>query len=281
MSKKIYNDEFQYTELKSGVRITNYVGAAEKVIVPAEIDGAPVTEINEDAFADCEEVLQISLPATVKRIGKFILSQNQIDAPEEKILPPPVYFLYSELGGEITIDKYTGTENSAIIPAALDGLPVTKIGDYAFQYCENLTAIEIPNSVKKIGLAAFEYCTALTAVDIPDSVTAIGYCAFSNCKSLRELHIPNSVTEIDRWAFGGCSSLKEVTIPDSITKIDRCVFGGCSFLKEVIIPDSVTKIDFRAFQECISLETIRIPAHTKIADDAFYECRPTLKIIRY
>ena len=36
---------------------------------------------------------------------------------------------------------------------------VVRIGDYAFEYCANLTSINIPNSVTSIGRMAFENCS--------------------------------------------------------------------------------------------------------------------------
>ena len=50
---------------------------------------------------------------------------------------------------------------------------VTKINNYNFNGCFNLTSIEIPNSVTSIGKFAFHGCTSLTSVVIPDSVTRI------------------------------------------------------------------------------------------------------------
>ena len=41
---------------------------------------------------------------------------------------------------------------------------VTKIGDYAFQYCSSLTSVTIPEGVTTIGEGAFYGCSALTSV---------------------------------------------------------------------------------------------------------------------
>ena len=47
--------------------------------------------------------------------------------------------------------------------------------------CKNTV---IPNSITSIGNYAFEGCTGLTAIDIPNSVTSIGYGAFFGCPGL-------------------------------------------------------------------------------------------------
>lgn len=53
----------------------------------------------------------------------------------------------------------------------IDGLPVTEIDGRAFENCEDLVSITLP-----------------------ESITHIGHEAFSNCKSLASLIIPNGVT---------------------------------------------------------------------------------------
>ncbi len=52
---------------------------------------------------------------------------------------------------------------------------VTSIGRSVFFPCRaTLTSVTIPNSVKSIGWGAFESCDKLTSIVIPESVTEIG-----------------------------------------------------------------------------------------------------------
>ena len=72
-------------------------------------------------------------------------------------------FNYVASNSTIIITGYTGPGGSVTIPPAIEGLPVTTIGDNAFMYCYSLTSITLPNSIVKIGDNAFWYCTRLSS----------------------------------------------------------------------------------------------------------------------
>jgi inosine-uridine nucleoside N-ribohydrolase len=175
--------------------------------------------------------------------------------------------------GTITITKYNGSGGPVTIPAMINGLPVTSIGNNAFRSCTSLTSVTISNSVTSIGIFAFESCISLTSVTIPNTVTNIGNHAFGNCSSLTSITIPNSVTSIANWAFGNCTSLTSVTIPNTVTNIGNNAFGNCTSLTSVTIPNSVTSIGISAFQACTGLTGITIPNSViSIGSSAFSSC---------
>ena len=68
---------------------------------------------------------------------------------------------------------------------------VTSIGEWAFNGCDNLRSIIIPNSVTSIGDGAFNNCTYLKRVVIPESVTSIGSCVFGGCYWMKTITILN------------------------------------------------------------------------------------------
>jgi hypothetical protein len=57
----------------------------------------------------------------------------------------------------------------------------------SFTYCESLTSITIPDSVKVIANMAFYHCSSLTEITIPNSVKSLGYEVFENCISLEAI----------------------------------------------------------------------------------------------
>ncbi|EOG6903407.1 leucine-rich repeat domain-containing protein, partial [Flavobacterium psychrophilum] len=133
---------------------------------------------------------------------------------------------------------------------------VTAIGESAFEHCNNLTSVTIPNSATTIGKDSFVGCSGLISVTIPNSVTDIENGAFFGCSGLTSITIPNSVTVIRRGIFAGCFGLISVTIPNSVTAIENFAFFGCFGLTSVTIPNSVTAIEERAFADCSSLRTV-------------------------
>lgn len=94
------------------------------------------------------------------------------------------------------LKKYHGDSDIVVIP---DG--ITRIGDFAFQNCESLTAVKIADSVTSIGNFAFWGCGALASVYIPDGLTSIGDGAFQTCDALATIDIPENVMHMGRCAF--------------------------------------------------------------------------------
>lgn len=86
------------------------------------------------------------------------------------------------------IDCDVGATNISI-PAQIDGMNVTAIGNQAFYNCSSLTSVKIPNSVTIIGNEAFYGCSSLTSVTISNSVTSIGSLAFNSCNSLTSINV--------------------------------------------------------------------------------------------
>ena len=168
-------------------------------------------------------------------------------------------FEYESNGSGITITKYDGNGGDIEIPAEIDGLPVTEIGNDAFHGKDWMESITIPDSVTTIGANAFTVCRRLKNVTIPDNVTSIGESAFHGCEDLKSITIPGSVKEIGKCAFTDCFSLEDVTILDGVTIISDGMFWACRSLKNITIPNSVTSIGSMAFHKCDALTSITIP----------------------
>lgn len=173
----------------------------------------------------------------------------------------------------ITITGYTGVATVITVPATLEGLPVTAIGDYAFYSRADLAGITLPDSTISIGEYAFSDCSGLASFAIPNEVAVIGRHAFVNCTGLSSVLIPNRVTVLERATFAGCSSLTNITIGNSVTAIGEHAFNHCGNLPGITIPEGVTSIGNNAFAFCSKLTSVSMPdTVTTLGDRAFYNC---------
>lgn len=158
-----------------------------------------------------------------------------------------------------------------IIPAEIEGLPVTIIGSNAFENASELKSVTLPESVKTIGFKAFANCTQLTKINMPENLTEIGASAFMDCISLADITLPNSLTAIGDNAFWGCVSLKKINVPFGVS---NGMFYKCASLKEVNVENGAGVIASYAFASCTSLEKIYIPLSVRLIspDFAFDNC---------
>jgi hypothetical protein len=89
---------------------------------------------------------------------------------------------------EATITRYVGSAEAVTVPSSIDGVPVTRLGDYAFFNNRALVHVTLPETLTAICESAQGYtfagCTGLTSIVIPASVASIGSKAFSGCTGL-------------------------------------------------------------------------------------------------
>ena len=126
---------------------------------------------------------------------------------------------------------------------------VTSIGEYAFTHSNRLAEVVIPNSVSTIEKGAFGWCRSLESISLPNGLTSISESMFEYSR-IKSIEIPNSVETIGPSAFSGCDSLVSVTMPNTITAIGDCAFFGCGELRDVNIPKGVTHIGYKVFARC-------------------------------
>ncbi len=135
---------------------------------------------------------------------------------------------------------------SVEIPSEINGLPVTRIGSYAFSSCENLTSVSIPDTVTVLEGNSFSG-TGLSEINLPDSIIEIGGYAFNHNDNLEIITIPDSVKLIDSGAFSACPILKTINIGKNVETIGDNAFANCKSLSKITIPDNVKSIGVDAF----------------------------------
>jgi len=214
--------EFIFIVTDGEATITGYTGEGWEVVIPAEIEGVPVTGIGSKAFYK-KEIYRVAIPESVISIGEMAFAENPIMeiygaagsaaeafASDNRInfIVPALHF--TVVDGKAVVTSYRGLGEDVIIPAEWDGYPVTEIADNVFCLTDLfINSVTIPNTVTVIGDAAF-VGNRLTTIIIPESVISIGSDAFVHNR-LDSIVIMNSAAAIGENAFEAQDAWAEVT----------------------------------------------------------------------
>ena len=229
-----------------------------------------VKAIGDRAFDYCSALADISIPDSVNLIGYEVFNDTAYYTDENNWKDGALYIgnhlidVDDDFAGAFTVRD--GTVTIATGGGYGQGLN-------AFAWCDLLTSVTLPDSIKSIGYGAFYGCTSLKEINIPASVTEIGNEAFASCEALESITIPDSVITIGMGAFGSCDALESITIPDSVTSPLLGTFYGCELLKTVVIGNNVPYIGNQSFVNCYSLSNITIKSDIVfIGSYAFDNC---------
>lgn len=234
------------------------------------------------AFRDCNEIVAIILPDSVKyineqafyscdklqtaTIGKSVIS---IGANAFNSCPR----LQSVFLGS-TLEDENGN-------FSLGDSSLTTIGSYAFRSCPLLNSIEIPETVTTIGTDAFKdtgmwskpsggvvyadnwavgFNGIAANITLREDTVGIANYAFFQNDNLMTLNAAK-VKLIGRSAFYECKNLWDVTLPDTLERLEDYTFYKCESLSIRTLPGALTYIGRSAFYNCKYLGTGRIPTN--------------------
>ena len=147
---------------------------------------------------------------------------------------------------------------------------VTSISASAFNTCQHLTSVKLPDSVAYIGNQAFKFCVELSSITLPSSTKSVRIETFCRCSKLASVTLPYGVTMIESRAFANCTALESIQFPVSLSQIGAWAFSNCEKLSSVKIPESVTSISNGAFSGC-ALTSVTLSRNCKVHESAFDE----------
>ncbi len=168
----------------------NYPGVPS-IVVPQSVfhNGKQytVTAIGEYAFYECEALMTLSIPISVKTVDDYAAFGCELLSS-------------LSIGSNVaSIGQYAFSE-TALVAVELP-LSVTTLGNYAFAGCTQLKQLNSGNGLKQIGRSAFNGCTALATATLGVKVSTIGTNAFGGCSALATLNAnmpdPSKVTVSD------------------------------------------------------------------------------------
>ena len=128
--------QFEVSETPNGIAISNYTGSDEIVVIPEEINGKPVIEIQTRAFAMCDSLKAVKLSNSIKEIGD---------------------------------EAFLSCGNLEVFVC---GTSLESIGDICFGACFSLKELELNEGLKTIKTAAIPK-SSIDELYIPNSVVEI------------------------------------------------------------------------------------------------------------
>ncbi len=269
----------------------------QKISIPAEIDGYPVTKIGEAAFSEHGfEIESIEVPETVKIIGDYAFKMCMSLA--ELILHEGLV----EIGkGVLDVTSMTkihipSTVKHMARPYELGEFlwdidernPFYHTDGYGLYYIREHSGICNPAGVDNFCAAAGEdslyaaagtdnFCAAAGADSFCTAEEANDFCcagaekngykvltAIQKQDERIEYEVEEGTTEIGCNAFEGQMHLQKVILPETVAVVGEDAFESCQNLKEVTLPEGLREIRADVFRHCVKLNELRLPSSLSV-----------------
>ena len=230
------------------------------------------------AFANCESLVGITFPGSLKRVEDGI-------------------FMGCTSLREVVLSE-----------------GIEEVGRSAFQRCHGLERVQLPSTLKELGSWAFEECWRLRHVELSEGLETMGDAVFRRCRRLERIRIPSTLMKVGdsfsllapkesdkneqekldpaslaAWWKGveevlgdDCPALVEASIPAGLWPAFGNSYWCCREwhrLARLRIPAGVGYIGTGMFQDCKNLEAVELPEGLlAIGGDAFDGCSSLKKI---
>jgi hypothetical protein len=290
--------KFPATQTTWGVDVFGYTESMETVEIPYGCRTIPYlvsTECKElNIPATCEGDVHIRMQNTEKvdidPNAKITMLHLNFGSTESISIPSSVKTL-SLVGSCLSVEIPEGVENlKAFMVKGISKITVPnsveKIGGLAFCNVSTLEEVSFSDESKliTIGDGAFQGCERLKNIVLPESLLSIGYKAFEDCNSLEEVRIPDQVSYLGSHLFCDCDNLSSIYFGSnsSIRQLLNTLASDCPSLKRVVLSETLQGIgDFdetasasqAIFVDCPSLQDIYIyNQDLRLSTDAFKNC---------
>lgn len=246
-TKYIFTDgDISYKEIKTedgtvvSYSLVYWRGAEGDIVIPAEHNGLPVTDIERYAFSYNENITSVTIPETITEIKG------------------------ARFRGCTALEKLTVSDT------------LINVQYYAFDGCEKLKNLYIDGDAQKFANRYESFKSSLYMIehvyssdDKPVFIRARNkygnildeYSLWIWGNVSGDIVIPAEyngmpVTDIDPNAFAYDTSITSLVIPHTITKIKTGTFAGCTELTSLTVSERILDIEVGAFEDCDKLETL-------------------------
>ncbi len=302
-------EQFAVTEIAGGLRLDRYLGQEKRVRIPEQINGRAVCMLGDDLFLGHAELEVLFVPDSVTAFGTDVLKGCSGLYALRTPLPTKegtayLGYLYGAASYEMNNTAELRNLDFLVIGGSPESIPSNMFYD-----CNDLVAVQLPESVKKLESFSFYRCEALRYLNL-ESVERLETYAMSYCSSLESISLGNGLQSVGLGALENCYSLKQLSLPflgesreaegylafvfgasdpafaadfyppalrevelKEGTRLAAYAFSGCATLYRVLLPEGLQSIGARAFSGCGALREITLPASLRsLGDNAFFGC---------
>lgn len=259
------------------------------IVIPAEYEGLPVTEIDGYGFYYCYKIKSITIPETIEIIKgdafnsctgltEIIVDENNQhfksidgilynkDVTELITIPAAMTGAYvmPETLTQVRIDSFSTSKISSItLNSKIEAIDV-----YSLRFgCTNLAEVNVSPENQFFSSengvlfnkdkTELIICPSLDveSYTVPESVTKICSYAFSYT-DIPSIIVGGNVKSVADRAFWN-SNIKNVSFQEGIEYLGSELFRSCNFLKSVKIPSNVKAV-YSLFVDCANLEEVEL-----------------------
>lgn len=274
-----------------------------EIVIPATYNDIPVTQILDNGFIRCSNIVSVKLPDTITRIGigAFDICNN-LESVEVYVVDPnstAQKFYASSNGALLYFDEASGNTYLEFFPRAKTGTyvvpeEVDNIRPYAFKY-SRIEKVIISKGVTMIAESAFYQCTKLHTIEFEfereESVT-ITVDAFQGLTRVETLILPAKLNVIeDIKTLDKLEALKTIVVEeggDNYSAKNNLLCDGAgtallyvpnSFAGVFEAPMGIQSIGDGVFTGKASITEVIIPAYvSSVGASAFESCSGLSKV---
>lgn len=215
-----------------------------KVIVPENI-----VRLGDQAFYSCTNLYQIKLHDKIQRIGKQAFEKTELYEDADNWSDGVLYIgdALIKANPDMIAETYQIKEGTRLI------------ADGAFENCENLATIELPDTVEYVGADAFLGTSLMNNKENwSNNALIIEHVLIAVDKEYNGVFsVPDGIRTIADYAFAHVK-VTEVVTPDSLMHVGFNCFWDCQELVKVSLGKSVSTLGRGPFRMCNKLETITV-----------------------
>lgn len=272
------------------------------VRIPENYNGVPVTAIADNAFEDISKtvfVTSVSLSNNVKTIGDnafaafftletfelgessaFVFENGALYSADRTVLyrlaPAYAYTTTFVLPDSVTeIKGGAFAYCSSLVEFVAEGASaLIEIGAYAFDGCENLLRVTLPDALNEIGEYAFRDCYKLENISGGNGLRVVGYAAFEDVIGSLTVSADGRYVSVGKVLVSYVGDDIALVLEDEFVAIAAGAFADSTELVSVTVAltSDLEYIGERAFEGAFGLNTFRFEGASKVeaAPEAFY-----------